>query len=169
MLKKVMTLFFALLTLPLFLTACNATSSSKDVTITGIKVTVRAPQPTATYPFKTSKSGTTTVQGSLLVLSPEVALPDENDAVFLVPLDTSVNVTSIPTFKVGEVPQAQVDERTGDFMFVNITPATYAVVILSRNGTQFPGHKNGKTDLIIVKVTEKDKDQLIDVGFVAFP
>jgi hypothetical protein len=113
------------------------------------------------YKFKTSDPGFATLEGLLLVMDPLLALPDANDAIFLVPLDSNEGVVTIPQFVVGEVPQADVDERTGDFRFTNIKPGRYVVVVLTTGGTQIPVHFDGSGSLAIIKIEEPDIDTTI--------
>jgi hypothetical protein len=94
-------------------------------------------------------------------MDPLLALPDANDAIFLVPLDSNEGVVTIPQFVVGEVPQADVDERTGDFRFTNIKPGRYVVVVLTTGGTQIPVHFDGSGSLAIIKIEEPDIDTTI--------
>jgi hypothetical protein len=113
------------------------------------------------YNFKTSDPGFVTVEGLLLVIDPNLALPDANDAIFLVPLDSKEGIVTIPEFVVGEVPQADVDERTGDFRFTNIEPGRYAVVVLTTGGSQIPARFFESGSLAIFNIEESDIDTTI--------
>jgi hypothetical protein len=104
------------------------------------------------------------------VLEPTVMLPDPNDAIFLVPLTTGdLSVSTIPMFVIGEVPQAEVDERTGEFVFTNIEPGTYAIVVVSLSGSQIPAHYFNDGSLAIVKIEEANLGQVIELGNLSFP
>jgi hypothetical protein len=120
-----------------------------------------SPQQQEPYKFKTSDPGFATIEGLLLVIDPMLALPDANDAIFLVPLNSEEGVVTIPEFVVGEVPQADVDERTGDFRFTNIKPGKYAVVVLTTGGSQIPVRFDGSGSLAIFTIEESDIDTTV--------
>jgi hypothetical protein len=113
------------------------------------------------YHFKSSNPGFVTVEGLLLVIDPNLALPDANDAIFLVPLNSKEGIVTIPEFVIGEVPQADVDERTGDFRFTNIVPGRYAVVVLTTGGSQIPARFFESGSLAIFNIEESDIDTTI--------
>jgi len=113
------------------------------------------------YPFKESDPGFATIDGYLLVIDPNLALPDANDAIFLVPLNSEEGIVTIPEFVVGEVPQAEVDERTGDFRFTNIKPGKYAVVILTTGSSQIPARFYKSGSLAIFTIEESDIDTTV--------
>jgi hypothetical protein len=122
------------------------------------------------YIFKTSEADMVTLRGVLLVLDPFSMLPDPNDAIFLVPLTLEgAGPGKIPAFSVGEVPQAEVDERTGEFVFTNIQPGHYAVVVIVQGGSQVPVHKYQSSNLAIIKIEDKDIGSTIDVGYLSLP
>ena len=147
----------------ILLAGCKGTDSTRviqpEISVTLLPTGMPMGTP---YVFKTSEPGTTTLHGLLLVTNPNVMLPDPNDALFLVPL-AGEGVMSIPPFEVGTVPQAEVDERTGEYTFTNIQPGQYALVVLVVGGTQVPAtfYKDGS--LAIVKIEEKDRDQTIEL------
>jgi hypothetical protein len=123
------------------------------------------------YVFKTSEPGKITIKGYLLVLEPMVTLPDPNDAIFMVPLPSSDQggASSIPSFTVGEVPQAEVDERTGDFVFANLEPGQYAIVVLTTGGAQIPARFNENGNLAIIKLKDTDRDHTIELDNLRLP
>jgi hypothetical protein len=79
-----------------------------------------SPSLNSQYVFKTSEPNTATLHGELLIMDPMLAIPDSKDGLFLVPLTGNEGIVTIPPFTVGEVPQADVNEITGEFVFVNI-------------------------------------------------
>ncbi|MEW5871906.1 MAG: hypothetical protein AB1894_21740 [Chloroflexota bacterium] len=128
------------------------------------------PSTLAPYVFKTSKPGAITVHGKIVVMNPMAWLPDSNDAVFLVPIPSDEQaIMTIPEFKVGEVPQAEVDESTGEFMFTNIEPGQYAVVVLEKSGRQMPVRLLENDSSVIIVLKETDRDQTIELGYLRFP
>ncbi len=118
------------------------------------------------YVFKTSEPGTVTVHGELLAMDPH-NLPDPNDAIFLVPMPDG-QVTTMPSFVVGEVPQADVDESTGEFMFTNIQPGHYAIMVLTLGNAQIPT-RTEEGSFVIIRVEEEDRDQTIELGYIRIP
>jgi hypothetical protein len=151
-----------------FLIGCTPVSNENNAEIVEIQVTEEK-RVTPTYNFRTSQPGFTTVKGEMIVRDPTVSVPDPNDAIFLVPISTTEMVSSIPFFKVGEVPQADVDEATGLFQFTNITPGTYALMVLTIGNAQIPARPYGESGLVIVKVSEEDLNKTIDLEKVAIP
>jgi hypothetical protein len=121
------------------------------------------------YSFITSQPDAVSIHGFLLVMDPRVMLPDPNDAIFLVPLQSNEGISSIPPFKVGEVPQADVDERTGEYMFTDIQPGQYAIVILTMGGAQVPARFYDKGDLAIIKVSESDIGKTVEIDELSLP
>jgi hypothetical protein len=120
------------------------------------------------YIFETSQPGTVTIRGTLNVLDPQVLLPAADDGIYLVPLtDSEGGPATIPPIVKGETPQADVDERTGEFVFVNINPGQYAVVVLSLGGSEVPARMYETNSLAIVTVSETDLDNTIDLGHLA--
>jgi len=126
-------------------------------------------QATEIYEFKTSEPNLVTLKGRLLITNPMGLLPDENDGIFLVPLsEDQGNISGIPEFKVGEVPQADVDERVGDFVFTNIEPGQYVLMGLTDGGSQMPAsHDDGS--IVVITVAETARNQVIDLGALNFP
>jgi len=121
------------------------------------------------YIFKVSDPGMITIHGLLLVLDPTVMLPDPNDAIFLVPISGDEGVTTIPNFRVGEVPQADVDERTGEFVFVNIQPGKYAIVVLTKANAQIPARFYESGNLTIFSIDESHRDKTFELEYLQLP
>jgi len=94
-------------------------------------------------------------------------LPDPNDGIFLVPLRDG-QVTMIPAFTVGEVPQADVDEVTGEFVFTNIESGLYAVVVMTVWNAQIPA-RTEEGNLVILRIEETDRNQTIQLGYIRIP
>jgi hypothetical protein len=140
---------------------------------------VQAPTPVSTvsnstglepYNFRVSDPGFVTLKGYLLVFDPSTTLPDPNDAIFLVPLPGGdESVITIPPFKVGEVPQADVDERTGDFVFTNIQPGRFAIVVLTMGQAQMPARFIDSKSLAILNISEADIDRTIELDYIGIP
>ncbi|MBU0512075.1 MAG: hypothetical protein KKD28_00395 [Chloroflexi bacterium] len=118
------------------------------------------------YVFKASELGTVTIHGELLAMDPN-NLPDPNDAIFLVSIPDD-QVTTIPSIVVGEVPQADVDERTFEFVFTNIEPGLYAVMVLTLGNAQIPTRTEDGS-FVIIRVEETDRDQTVELGYIRIP
>ena len=122
------------------------------------------------YVFRVSDPGFVTLNGYLLVFDPSTTLPDPNDAIFLVPLSGGDDsVIAIPPFTVGEVPQADVDERTGDFVFTNIQPGQYAIVVLTMGQAQVPARFIDSGSFAIINISETDIDHTIKLEYLGIP
>lgn len=122
------------------------------------------------YEFAKSKDGYITLHGLLVVLNPTSILPGKDDAIFLVPMDSSgAGVTGIPEFTIGEVPQADVDESTGEFVFLDIQPGKYAVVVTAMGGAQIPTRKMVDGTFAIFTFTAEDENQIIELGSLSVP
>jgi hypothetical protein len=159
--------FFYFFLVGILISGCINTTN-RDITITSYETT-SIPVISPTFEFPVSEPNFTTIIGELVVLNPTVALPSENDAIFLVPLIGLENVSSIPQFEVGEVPQAVVDESTGLFVFTNISPGTYIIMVETISAAQIPARKYDIEGLAIVNITDEDKNKTIDLGFLQFP
>ncbi len=122
------------------------------------------------YPFKTSQPGTVTIHGILLIYNPHLSRPIE-DGLFLVPLngDESGGVTTIPDFQIGEFPQAEIDERTGEFFFTNILPGRYIVVVWTTGKMRIPAFNFEDDSYVIVFVEETDIDKTIELNYIRLP
>jgi hypothetical protein len=122
------------------------------------------------YVFKTSQPGFFTIKGTLVVMDPMLMFPDLDDGIFLVPMDDQVeSLTTVPKFEKGTVPQAEVDEVSGDFAFTNIDPGQYAIVVLTMNGDQVPARFYESESMAILTLEENDETQLIELGNLMFP
>lgn len=120
------------------------------------------------YVFQESKAGTVTVHGLLFVADPDQGMPDSNDAIFLVPLPESEGVTMMPNFEIGSVPQADVDERTGEFVFTDIEPGQYIVMVYTIHNSKIPARTEAGS-FAIIRVEESDRDQIIEVNYLLVP
>jgi len=120
------------------------------------------------YPFKTSQPGTVTIHGILLIYNPHLARPIE-DGLFLVPLTGDETVTTIPDFQVGEVPQAEIDERTGEFFFTNVLPGRYIIVVLTTGKMRIPAFNFEDDTYVVVFVEETDIDKTIELNYIRLP
>lgn len=142
-------------------------NESNQVQVSGVTVQPAVDRTLAPYVFKTSEPAKASLHGYLLVTDPLFNAPDPDDAIYFVPL-VGEEVASIPSFNEGEVPRAEVDERTGEFMFTNIEPGQYAVVVTSA-GTRIPARILESENLAIIRVNEEDRGQLIELGYLLFP
>jgi hypothetical protein len=105
-----------------------------------------------------------------VVLDPTM-LPAQNDAIYLVPIDQdNPGVLAIPQFTEGKVPQADVNEPTGEFMFTDIKPGRYIVVVVTMGGTQIPARTMDEShNLVVVKVDETFLDKITEIGTMSLP
>ncbi len=126
-------------------------------------------KPMEPFAFKPSDPGKITLHGVLIVFDLFMMAPDPNDGIFLVPIPSGNTVSTIPLFTIGEVPQAEVDERTGEFYFTNIEPGRYAVVVLTNADAQVPARNSDDSSLAIFTVEESDRDAKIELGHVTLP
>lgn len=120
------------------------------------------------FDFPTSETNLTTIKGRLIVLNLSM-LPAKDDAIFLVPLDPINEISTIPSFEMGDVPQAIVDERTGDFVFTNIEIGKYALIVMTQNGAQIPASFKENSSYVIFDVNENNLGEIIDLKEVNFP
>lgn len=118
------------------------------------------------YVFAESKPETVTIHGELLATDPD-NLPDPNDGIYLVPLPDG-QVTMIPPIAAGEVPQADVDEATGEFVFTNVEPGLYAVVVRTVSNAEIPARTEEGT-FAILRIEEADRNQTIELGYIQVP
>ena len=124
----------------------------------------------APYEFAESEPGFITLAGKLVVRDPTSMLPAPDDSIYLVPVGAEgQGVTGIPQFTPGEVPQADVDERTGEFVFINIEPGKYAVVVITMGGAQIPTRSMEDGNYAINTFTEEDIDQIVELGSLSLP
>lgn len=126
-----------------------------------------SPVPTLLYAFRQSKSGTVTVHGELLAMNPD-DLPAHDDAIFLAPISGEEQVSTIPPIVVGGTLQADVHEATGEFVFTDVEPGLYAVVVLTISNAQIPARMSNGS-FAILKIEESDRDHTIDLGTIRIP
>lgn len=170
--------FVSLLIVTLFLliaAGCQPAATSTDI----VENVVNEP-PTAApiqsnptmeaYVFAESDAGYITLHGLVVVRDPTSMLPAPDDAIFLVPVGAEgQGVAGIPQFTVGEVPQADVDERTGEFVFVNIEPGKYAIVVMTKGGAQIPTRSMEDGSYSIITFTVAEVDQIVELGSLSLP
>jgi hypothetical protein len=154
--------------LVLFITACQGTTPTPDREISASDVQIIVATPTEPFPFKTSEPGTVAAHGMLLVLDPMTLVPAPDDAIYLVEIPEA-GISSIPQFEEGTVPQAEVDETTGEFMFTNLVPGHYAVVVVTRGGAQIPSRYFETGNFAIFKVEESQADTVLELGKLSLP
>lgn len=122
------------------------------------------------YEFAESEPGFITLAGKLVVRDPTSMLPAPDNSIYLVPVGAEgQGVTGIPQFTPGEVPQADVDERTGEFVFINIEPGKYAVVVITMGGAQIPTRSMEDGNYSINTFTEEHVDQVVELGSLSLP
>jgi hypothetical protein len=171
--KKLIPLFLVPFCMLILSVGCEPSQQVETPRVEIVDIQVTSPvdsYPTLEpYVFKTSEPGTATLHGMLLVTSPWVIAPHDDDGIFLVPLDTqSEGVSGIPEFVVGQVPQAEVDEGTGEFMLTNIPPGQYVVVVLTDNGAQVPASTE-EGGVVVVTVDESGLNKTTELGLLYFP
>jgi hypothetical protein len=149
--------------------SAGCAAGAREVSIVSVDAIPPTEAPAPTYAFPSSKPGFTTIKGELLVISPNVVLPSENDGIFLVPIDDGSLVAGIPQFDTAAVPQAEVDESTGKFVFTDIEPGTYVVVVETVTLAQIPARVFTDDTLAILNISEQDRNQTIDLGYLRFP
>lgn len=160
----------------LILTSCQTpqlpTAGDPNKSVSEIQVTqvggtyVSTMEP---YVFKASEPGKVTLHGFLVVLDPTSILPGPGDSIFLVPMDDSNPVSTTPSFEKGKVPQADVDERTGEFVFTNITPGKYMVMIETKGGSQLPTHWMNTSSYAVVTVDAAQVDTTVKLDSISVP
>ena len=121
------------------------------------------------YVFKTSEPGTLTLHGMLIVMDPTIMLPAPDDAIHLVPIPEGEGISTVPHFEMGEVPQAEVDERTGEYTITNVEPGKYAIVVRTKGGAQIPARKMSDLSLAIFTFDASQKDTVTEVEPVRIP
>jgi hypothetical protein len=138
------------------------------------------PAPTATLsaldsPLPTPTRGPSTqtraaVRGVLFLTNPETTLPQEQ-GIYLVPIDAdeSGGAMVFPALDPETALQAEVDEGTGEFFFDDLEVGLYALVALTRRGTQLSIRKLETGEAQIVMIEESDADQVIDLGRLRLP
>lgn len=153
----------------LSLSACQGSEATptRDVSVNQVQIVVSTPT-TEPFPFITSEPGTTSAHGILIVLDPMTLVPAPDDAIYLVPIPEA-GISTIPQFEVGTVPQAEVDEGTGEFMFTNLSPGHYAVVVITRGGAQIPARYFETGNFAIFKVDASQADSIIELGKLSLP
>lgn len=162
------TLFVLLVVFILALTACQSETATPTRSVTASELQIIVATPTEPFPFKTSEPGAATAHGTLLVLDPMTLVPAPDDSIYLVSIPES-GISTIPQFEVGTVPQAEVDETTGEFMFTNIAPGHYAVVVVTKGGAQIPTRYFETGNFAIFKVEESQADAVIELGKLSLP
>jgi hypothetical protein len=122
------------------------------------------------YIFKTSEPGKATLHGTLIITDPTLVLAKSNP-VYLVPLDeNNPLLSSIPPFTPGDVPQAEVDQSTGEFMFTNIDDGFYVVVVMTAGDAQIPPRTLGENrNFGFIKVNSGDMDKTTEIGTLGIP
>ena len=164
----------------LFLMSCqqNAPAETVGVQLTPpeiVDVDLARPMPTETrqtHVFAVSEPGTATIHSHLLVLDPMLTAPDPDtpDPIFLVPLPADeTGILTVPTFEIEDVQQADVDESTGEFVFTNIEPGRYIVMVLLIGGAQIPATDDSTGNMAIITIDDSDLDQVIEMGVLSVP
>lgn len=155
---------------------CSEGDTSKidnsEVKIVSVQTTVQQENyPTwENYKFMTSEPNKITLHGKLLVTNPDSVLPADNDAIYLAQLNEDGDtIASIPQVDLSIAPQADVDERTGEFVFTNINPGHYAVIVLTVTDVQMPARRYGDGGLAIYRIDDSKKGEIIELGSLSLP
>jgi len=152
------------------ISACDNASSepTRQVIVNEVQVTVSAPSPQP-YIFKTSEPNSITVHGDLVVLDPMTMIPAPNDSIFLVPLPIDQPISTIPQFEEGTVPQADVDESVGEFVFNSLQLGQYAVVVITNGGAQIPVRYMDSASYAIFTLDSTQVDTTVELGSLTLP
>lgn len=162
------TLFITLIIIMLAIAACQGSAATPTRSVSASDVQIIIATPTEPYVFKTSEPGMASAHGILLVLDPMTLVPAPGDSIYLVPIPDA-GMSTIPQFEVGTVPQADVFETTGEFMFTNIPPGQHAVVIITKGGAQIPARYFETGSFAIFKVDASQADTVIELGKLSLP
>lgn len=150
------------------LASCQGTATpTRDVSVVDVQVTY-APPTMSPFIFVTSQPGLATLHGLLIVLDPMTILPAQDDAIYLVPIPEG-GLSTVPQFEMGTVPQAEVDERTGEFTFTDIQAGQYAVVVLTKGGAQIPARDFDTASYAIFTVDASQMDTIVELGNLSLP
>ena len=169
LLRKPAILFIVFLLLTLSFTGCANTNAdpTREVSISNVQIATITPTPP--YAFVKSDPGYTTLHGMMVVLDPISMVPAQDDGIYLVPMSADQPISGIPQFEIGKVPQAEVDEISGEFTFTNIEPGQYAVVVLTEGGSQIPVRYSESGNYAIITVDASQKDTTVDMGYLTLP
>lgn len=155
--------------IPLLASCSNNTAEpTREISIGEVQVTV-VPPTQVRYSFKTSEPGTITVHGSLVVLNPTSMLPAPGDSIYLVPMPEGEPISMIPQFEVGTVPQADVNETNGEYVFTNLQPGQYAVVVITSGGAQIPVRYFNTSNYAIFTLEDSEVDTTVEIGELSLP
>jgi hypothetical protein len=173
---KYLLIFSMILTIGISLIGCQGDldpAYPQQAVVETIQVTVQPQQSGPTmepYVFETSQPGAVTIKGMLMVMDPLGIVPAPDDGIYLVSMDSNGSgVTTIPQFVPGETPQADVDERNGEFVFTNIQPGKYAIVVLTPGGAQIPARFIEDASLAIITVEKSSIDQTVELELLRIP
>ncbi len=153
------------------LTSCNqnlANKTNDSIVIDNEIIIQYTDQTMEPFIFPTSNPGFASIKGRLIVLNLSM-LPANEDAIFLVPINATDQISTIPTFQPDEVPRAVVDERTGDFEFQDIEPGKYVLIVLTQSDAQIPASYKENGSYVIFDINESDIDKTYDLGDINFP
>lgn len=155
----------------IFLTSCyqNTLAQPTESITINENIILQLTDPTLEpFTFPTSNPNLATISGRLVVLNLSM-LPANDDAIYLVPLNPTDEISTIPTFQPEEVPQAIVDERTGGFVFQNIQVGKYVLVVSTQSGAQIPASFPENGSYVIFDINENDLDEIYNLGDINFP
>lgn len=157
-----------LIALAVISVACKGSkpTSTRDVSISNIQV--QSANPTLEpYVFKTPIPGSATVHGKLLLLDPSSILPAPEDPLYLVQLKEGD--MTIPQLETDKAPHAEVDERTGEFIFTGIQPGQYAAVVITKGGAQFTARDFYTGDYSVFIIESNHIDAVVELGYITLP
>ena len=144
-------------------------SPGKEVQIATISVVTSPIKPSnkstpiPTFQFATSQPNFATIHGKIEVLNPTTAAP-KPDGIYLVPVHA--DGMTIPQVIPGEMPQAEVNEVTGEFVFTNVKPGAYALTVITIIDVQLSVRSAENNHPVILTIGESHIDQTVELGTV---
>ena len=108
------------------------------------------------------------LKGQLFVKDPDVAFPKADNAIYLVPLASDQTVMAVPTIDPKTAIQAKVDNKTGKFVFSNVTPGKYLMMIITINNDQMPV-STVDGNMAVIDVTAAQLGKTIDLKNFVVP
>lgn len=111
-----------------------------------------------------------TVWGTLVLFDP-VNLAPEDDGIFLVPIDRSVDegvALAVPAIDDTAI-RASVDETNGDFVFRGVAVGFYALVVRTDRGQQVSVRDTETQTTTFVEVTAEEPSPIVDLGQQRIP
>lgn len=161
--------FVAVLVLASSCAPVTPSQTSPNITESVVKTPDSAqsvvPTPIPTVPTPTVSPDGANVVGLLTIRDPTSMTPEEN-GLYLVPIPPSEENVSfaVPTIDEETAIQAQVDARTGEFIFTAVPAGFYVLVARSDTGLQTSLRYLETGQIVSFDVAELDYGQVIDLG-----